>query len=151
MATERLNDLELRAWQAFLHAHDTVIDALDRELREAHALSLPAYDVLVRLARAPGRALRMSDLAERVLLSPSGVTRRVDRLARDGLVVRERDPEDGRGALARLTDEGLARVRAAARTHLGGIRRHFSGTLTERQLRGIAAALEVVAGPHVPH
>jgi len=85
-----LNDAEIRAWQAFLHAHHQITRKLDAELRSEHELPLNAYDVLLRLARAPGRRLRMSDLAERVMMSPSGLTRVVDRLAADGLVRRER-------------------------------------------------------------
>jgi DNA-binding MarR family transcriptional regulator len=151
VASERLSETELRAWQALMHAHDRVTETLDAELRAAHGLTLAAYDVLLRLARAPDRTLRMTDLAARVLISPSGLTRRLDRLVAQGLVGRETDPEDGRGALARLTDEGLARLRAAARTHLRGIREHFTGRLTEGQLRNVSAALESVAGPHTPH
>src|SRR5688572_19066860 len=99
----------MRAWQALLHAHHQVIRMLDRELRDEHDLPLAAYDVLLRLARAPGRALRMTELADRVMLSPSGMTRLVDRLVDKGLVERRTDPEDGRVALASLTDQGLRR------------------------------------------
>jgi DNA-binding MarR family transcriptional regulator len=151
VARARLTDTEMRAWQALLHAHHQVIRTLDRELREEHGLPLAAYDVLVRLARAPGRALRMTELADRVMLSPSGMTRLVDRLVDKGLVERRMDPEDGRVALASLTDQGLRRVRRAAGTHLRGIREHFTGRLSEAQLRGVASGLETVAGPHAPH
>jgi DNA-binding MarR family transcriptional regulator len=141
----------MRAWQALLHAHHEIIEALDRELEETHDLSLAEYDVLLRLARARGEGLRMSDLAERVLMSPSGVTRLVDRLETRGLVEREPDRDDGRVALATLTEEGRRRLRGAARTHLAGIRDHFTGSLTEGQLRSVASALEAVAGPHPEH
>lgn len=141
----------MRAWQALLHAHHQVIRRLDRELREEHDLPLAAYDVLLRLARAPGRASRMTDLAERVMLSPSGLTRLVDRLVSKGLVERRTDPEDARVALASLTEEGLGQLRKAARTHLRGIREHFTGLLSETQLRNVAAGLETITGPHIPH
>jgi DNA-binding MarR family transcriptional regulator len=147
----RLSDEEMRAWQALLHAHHRVTLALDRELREEHDLSMAGYDVLLRLARAPGRALRMSDLAERVLLSPSGLTRLVDRLVARGLLERGSDPEDGRVALARLTGSGRTLLLRAARTHLRGIREHYTGKLTATQLRNVASGLETIAGPHVPH
>jgi DNA-binding MarR family transcriptional regulator len=147
----RLTDVEMRAWQALLHAHHQVMGTLDRELREEHDLPLGAYDVLLRLARAPDGALRMTDLAERVLLSPSGLTRLVDRLAAKGLVERRSDPEDARAALASLTSKGRTVLRGAARTHLRGIREHFTARLSEAQLRNIASGLETVAGPHVPH
>jgi DNA-binding MarR family transcriptional regulator len=147
----RLSDSELRAWQALLHAHHDVVGALDAELREEHGLSLGQYDVLLRLARAPDRTLRMSELAERVMLSPSGLTRLVDRLVEDGLVRRERFDGDARVMLARLTDRGRRRLLQAARTHLRGIREHFTGRLSPAQLRNVAAALETIAGPHEPH
>jgi DNA-binding MarR family transcriptional regulator len=151
LVAERLTDTELRAWQALLHAHHQVISQLDTELREEHGLTFGAYDVLLRLARAPGHSLRMSELAERVMLSPSGLTRMVDRLARAGLVERDRFQGDARVTLARLTNSGRRLLRRAARTHLRGIREHFTGRLTHAQLRNAAAVLETVAGPHEPH
>jgi DNA-binding MarR family transcriptional regulator len=147
----RLTETEMRAWQALLHAHHQVIRKLDVELRAEHGLPLAAYDVLLRLARSPERALRMSDLAQKVLLSPSGLTRLVDRLVARGLVDRLTDPDDARVTLAVLTDEGRRELRKAARTHLGGIREHFTGLLSESQLRNVASGLETVTGPHVPH
>jgi DNA-binding MarR family transcriptional regulator len=149
VATKLLTGTELRAWQALLHAHHDVTDRLDADLRAQHGLTFSEYDVLLRLARAP--ALRMSDLAERVLLSPSGLTRLVDRLVEDGLVARDPSPEDARVTLARLTGRGRERLRRAARTHLQGIREHFTGRLSEAQLRNVASALETITGPHEPH
>lgn len=93
----------------------------------------------------------MSELAERVWLSPSGLTRMVDRLESRDLVERDPSEEDARVMLARLTDRGREVLRRAARTHLRGIREHFSGRLSEAQLRNVASALEVVTGPHEPH
>lgn len=141
----------MRAWQALLHAHHHVVQSLDRELREEHGLTLAEYDVLLRLARSPDRALRMTDLAERVMLSPSGLTRLVDRLVKKGLVHRRSAPIDARIALASLTDDGLRQLRMAARTHLRGIREHFTGRLSETKLRNVTSALEIISGPHVPH
>lgn len=146
-----LSDAELRAWQAFLHAHSQVTRRLDAELRSEHELALNDYDVLLRLARAPDQRLRMTDLAERVMMSPSGLTRVVDRLAAAGLVQRDRFDGDARVMLARLTDKGTVVLRRAARTHLRGIREHFTGQMTLAQLREIASALETIAGPHQPH
>jgi len=150
MAT-RLSETELRAWQAFLHTHHEVVRRLDMDLQEAHGITFGEYDVLLRLARAPGHALRMGDLAERVLLSASGTTRLVERMITKGLVEREVDPSDRRAALATLTDEGLQLVRLAARTHVRGIRQRFSGRLSDLQLRAVASALEAIVGPHIPH
>jgi DNA-binding MarR family transcriptional regulator len=147
----RLRDDELRAWQALLHAHHDVTTALDAELRAEHGLSMATYDVLLRLARSPNRSLKMSDLATRVMLSPSGLTRAIDRLVDQRLVMRSRSPEDARVMLVTLTEKGRRLVRRAAGSHLRGIRQHFTGRLTQRQLREVAAALEVIAGPHEPH
>jgi DNA-binding MarR family transcriptional regulator len=148
---EKLTETELAAWQAFLHAHEQVTAVLDAELRKEHGLTWSEYDVLVRLARAPGRSLRMSDLAQRVMMSASGLTRVVDRLADEGLVDRRRDSGDGRVVFTQLTDRGRDWVRKAARTHLRGIREHFIGRLSRGQLRNVASALETIAGPHEPH
>jgi len=149
--TERLTDVELEAWQALLHAHHEVTRKLDAELRRDHRLSLSEYDVLLRLAHAPGRSLRMTELAERVMFSPSGLTRVVDRLVDEGYVGRRRDSADARVVFARLSEKGLGRLRKAAQTHLRGIRQHFSGRLSQAQIRNVASALQVIAGPHKPH
>jgi len=146
-----LSQAELRAWQALLHAHHDVVEKLDAELRAEHGLSFSDYDVLLRLGRASGHRLRMTELAEKVMLSPSGLTRAVDRLVDEGLVQRARFPGDGRVTLARLTDKGRHALLRAARTHLRGIRKHFTGRLSDTQLRNVASALETIAGPHQPH
>lgn len=151
MASTRLSDLELRAWQALLHAHHDVVDRLDGELRVQHGVTFSEYDVLLRLGRAPERALTMGELAERTMLSPSGTTRLVDRLVATDLIRRRPVPDDGRVTLATLTPAGVKLLRAAARTHLRGIREHFTGRLTGRQLEQVVLALETIAGPHVPH
>lgn len=146
-----LSETELRAWQALLHAHQQVTRTLDAELRTEHGISMADYDVLLRLNRAPERTLRMSELAERVMMSPSGLTRVVDRLVKAGLVQRDRVENDARGMLARLTDQGRQVLRRAAKTHLRGIREHFTGRLSQTQLRNVGSGLEVITGPHRPH
>ncbi|MCW0216186.1 MAG: MarR family transcriptional regulator [Pseudonocardia sp.] len=115
----------MASWRAFLRAHAAITRALETELEAEQRLSLAAYDVLVQLAEAPGHRLRMTELADAVLLSRSGVTRLVDRLERTGLVRRERVVNDGRGVAALLTPAGLDRLRTASRTHLRGVTRHF--------------------------
>jgi len=144
---EKLSEAEMDAWQALLQAHDQVIRKLDAELRAEHGLCLGDYDVLVRLARAAGRRMRMTELAKRVMISPSGLTRVVDGLVRDTLVERHRDPGDARVVYAQLTEEGFQRVREAVGTHLRGVREHFTGRLTDAQLREVASALQGVTGP----
>lgn len=125
---------QLIAWRSFLRAHATITRALEAELVAEQQLSLAAYDVLVQLAEARDMRLRMTELAEAVLLSRSGVTRLVDRLERAGLVARSPVVNDGRGVAAELTDRGLARLRTASRTHLSGVVRHFAARLDEDDL-----------------
>jgi DNA-binding MarR family transcriptional regulator len=125
---------ELHAWRMFLTAHARMLRNLETELVAEQQLSLVSYDVLVQLAEAPRRRLRMAELADRVLLSRSGVTRLVDRLERAGLVARHRVDTDGRGVIAELTPDGLERLRTAAATHLAGIARHFVAHLKPAEL-----------------
>jgi DNA-binding MarR family transcriptional regulator len=137
---------QLDAWRWFLRAHATLTRTLESELVAEQALSLAAYDVLVQLAEAPGRRLRMTELADAVLLSRSGITRLVDRLERDGLVTRSRVAGDGRGVAASLTDAGVDRLRTAARTHLAGVRRHFAERLDEADLAALERITRRLAG-----
>lgn len=139
------DDPRLGAWRAFLEAHARVARRLDDELRAAHRLSLPEYDALLTLAAAPGRRLRMNQLADRVMLSRSGITRLVDRLAADGLVQRAHCASDARGAEAVLTTAGLARLRRAAPTHLSGIERHFLAVVRPEDVEAIERSLGRVA------
>ncbi|HWC81967.1 MAG TPA: MarR family transcriptional regulator [Pseudonocardiaceae bacterium] len=140
-----LRQQELHVWRSFLRAHAKVIRALEAELLAAQRLSLASYDVLVQLAEAPGRRLRMTELADAVLLSRSGVTRLVDRLERDGLVQRGPVDSDGRGVVAVLTEAGLDRLRAATGVHLSGVVRHFVEVLDPEELDPLGRACERLA------
>lgn len=136
----RLTELELAAWAGLLRAHSKVTRQLDRELAAESGLSLAQYDVLITLAHAPDRRLRMTELADSVLLSRSGLTRLVDRLERDGLLDRRSCPTDARGTFAVLTSAGLARLRAASVVHLRGVREHVTGRLTRSQQQSLLDA-----------
>jgi DNA-binding MarR family transcriptional regulator len=125
---------ELDAWRSFLRAHARLVRVLETELVAEHPISLGAYDVLVQLAEAPERRLRMAELADAVLLSRSGVTRLVDRLEVAGMVTRERFGGDGRGVVAVITTKGVDTLRAAARTHLAGVVRHFVDHMNPAEL-----------------
>ena len=138
------NDSRLAAWSTFLRAHARVVRELERELQAGQDLALTDYDVLVQLAAATERRLRMSELADRLLLSRSGITRLVDRLVADGLVERVMCESDRRGQWAALTDAGRDRMRRAAPTHLRGVATHFLDRLSaddlaslERMLAGV--------------
>lgn len=107
---------------------------LEADLLAEQAFPLASYDVLVQLVEAPERRLRMTDLADRVLLSRSGLTRLVDRLEREGFVTREACEQDARGMYAVLTDAGYRRLRTAAPTHLRGIEEYAVGRLSADEL-----------------
>ena len=129
------------AWRRFLRAHAVVTRRLEGELLAEHGLPLATYDVLVQLVEAPQRRLRMSELAEQVLLSRSGLTRMVDRLERDGLVRREACADDARGQFTVITEAGVQRLRAASPTHLRGIDEHAVGRFDEDEARVLAGLL----------
>jgi len=135
------HDPRLATWTAFLRAHARVVRELERELQAEQRMALTDYDVLVQLAAAEDRRLRMSELAERLLLSRSGVTRLVDRLVAQGLVGREVCDTDRRGQWAALTDAGLDRLRAAAPTHLRGVGEHFLDRMSPGDLASMQAIL----------
>jgi DNA-binding MarR family transcriptional regulator len=142
---DRLSAAELSAWRGFLRVQSSIFRDLDAELVAEHDLPLRSYEVLLLLQDAPRRRLRMSDLSRSALVSPSGVTRLVDRLEREGLVDRERCPEDGRGYYAVLTESGDLRLREARNTHLAGVRRLFLDRLSDDDLRRLAAYWERLA------
>jgi DNA-binding MarR family transcriptional regulator len=136
-----LDDQEQVAWRTLLNVHTRLLSQLDAELQGAHELSLPDYEVLLHLAEAPERALRMADLAELLLLSPSGLTRRLDGLVRDGLVERRACPSDRRGTLAVLTGAGARRLEEAAPTHVAGVRRYVLDPLSGEELLALVRSL----------
>jgi DNA-binding MarR family transcriptional regulator len=123
--TTAFTEQELAAWRGLLRVHARVTRALDAQMRTAHGVSVSAYEVLLFLAEAPGHRLRMAEIADRVLLTRSGSTRLIDRLAELGYVARCAAETDGRGAYAALTPAGLETFRAAQRTHREGVRMYF--------------------------
>jgi DNA-binding MarR family transcriptional regulator len=139
---QTLKPAEMRAWRAFLDAQASLMRRLGADLIKNEDITLAEYDVLVQLSFAPDARLRMSELSDRVRLSPSGLTRLVDRLVRGGLVKRGRCASDRRGSYAILTAAGKVRLRRAAPVHLRGIREHFSKHLSPAQLEAVAEALE---------
>src|SRR5947207_10739823 len=107
----------LGAWQALLRSHATLMRQLERDLAKETGLALADFDVLAQLALAGG-ALRMTELADRALISRSGMTRRVARLVHEGLVRRAQADADGRGVVVQLTNSGLDRLSVAAPVHI---------------------------------
>ena len=149
MATT-LKPAELRAWRAFLNAQATVLRQLEAELVAEEGMTLAEFDVLVQLRVAPEQRLRMNELSEHVRLSPSGITRLVDRLVQAGLVERGPCASDRRVTWAILTAAGRTRLRRASPLHLRGVQEHFARRLSSAQLETLADALESVAGTGDP-
>ena len=139
------HDPRLAAWSAFLRAHARVVRELERELQVEQRMALVDYDVLVTLAGAPDRRLRMSELADRLLLSRSGATRLVDRLVGDGLVERVSCDSDRRGQWASLTPAGYERLRQASPTHLRGVAEHFLDRLSPDEVAALQRVLARLA------
>ena len=144
-ARSGLDPDRMAAWRGFIEAHSHVLGRLAGELQEEQALPLTWYDVLVQLSEAKDRRLRMQELADRVLLSQSGLTRLVDRLEEEGLVERVRCSEDGRGLFAQLTEDGLGTLRRTYPTHLRGVREWFTDLITDEEAAVVARALARIA------
>jgi DNA-binding MarR family transcriptional regulator len=140
----KISERELDAWVGFLKSQRRVLEQLEAELRAEHDLSLSEYEVLLHLSQAPRNALPMGELARNVLLTPSGVTRLADRMIRDGLIAREACPTDRRVSYLVLTPAGRSRFKAAAPTHVRGVRDHFVRYLGD-DTDAVAAALTRIA------
>src|SRR2546423_385199 len=145
--TPQFTELELDAWRGFLRSHATLVRELDEELTERHGLPLSSYDVLVQLDETPEGRLRMSSLADAVLLSRSGLSRLVTRLETQGLLERTECPSDARGAFAAITDKGRERLAEARATHRAGVRERFLDKLGEREQRQLAKAWSRLLDP----
>jgi DNA-binding MarR family transcriptional regulator len=135
----------MNAWRAFLYAHAAIMRRLEADLDSEQDMSLADFDVLVQLSWAPEHGMRMSELADRVLLSRSGMTRRVDRLESAGLVARRDCDADRRGAYAVITGLGLERLRAALPTHLRGVDEHFLANLGPDEMAVITSVMDRLA------
>jgi DNA-binding MarR family transcriptional regulator len=133
----------LRAWSALLRAHAALLRQLETDLESETGLALADYDVLAQLASAGG-SLRMTELADRALISRSGMTRRVARLVREGLVSRAHADADARGVVVLLTDSGLDRLSVTAPVHLHGVSNLFVANLDDQELAVLESALAKV-------
>jgi DNA-binding MarR family transcriptional regulator len=130
----------LQAWRALLRAHATLLRQLETDLESKTGLALADYDVLAQLAAAGG-SLRMTELADRALISRSGMTRRIARLVHEGLVRRAHANADARGVVGLLTDSGLGRLTVAAPVHLRGVSDLFVANLGDQELAVLESAL----------
>jgi DNA-binding MarR family transcriptional regulator len=133
----------LAAWSSLLRAHATLMRRLDADLERETGLSLADFDVLAQLAQGHGE-LRITELADRALISRSGMTRRVARLVDEGLVRRDRASTDARGIVVALTKAGIARLAETAPVHARGISKLFVAQLDDQELAYLEHALKKV-------
>ena len=131
------------AWRSMLRAHASLVRQLETDLERETGLSLADFDVLAQLALGGGE-LRMTELANRALISRSGMTRRVARLAGEGLVHRCGADADGRGVMVRLSDAGVARLTETAPVHARGVAAHFVSRLDDEELAVLERAFDKV-------
>jgi len=137
----------LNAWLPLLRSHAELTRAMNATLISEHGLTLNDYDVLVQLADAPGRVLRRVDLADRVVLSASGITRLLEGLERAGYVCKRSCDADARVTYAMLTDAGYAKLLEASKTHHGDIERLFTEHFTAEELDTLGALLNRLVCP----
>jgi DNA-binding MarR family transcriptional regulator len=142
----RLEGAALDAWRSYLRSHASILRLLDAELAAEHSLTARDYEVLLYLAQAPERRLAMSALAERTMLTRSGITRLVDGLVAGGLIERVSCPNDARVSYARLTDTGYEKLRQAGCTHVASIRRLFLEHYTPDEIDQLASLLSRLPG-----
>ena len=133
---------EIQTWVALLRAHASSTRRFNAELVAQHGLTLNDYEVLLHLSRAEGKRLRRVDLAQSVLLTPSGITRLLAGLERAGYVERASCASDARVAYAQLTDDGEAKLREAADTHVADIREFFRDRFSKDELTALGRLLE---------
>jgi DNA-binding MarR family transcriptional regulator len=130
-----LEAIEVQAFVHFVRAHAAVVRGLDRELVAYHGLTINDYEVLLRLSRAEDRMMRRVDLAQQVLLTPSGITRLLDGLQRGGYVEKAACASDARVVYARLTDAGLEKLECASASHFASVRSLFGCRFDDEELR----------------
>lgn len=136
-----LRGIELEAWINFLRAHAAVTRQFNAELQATHALTINDYDVLAQLSRAPEQALKRVDLAESVLLTPSGITRLLKGLEEAGWISNRPCAEDARVTYAVLTPAGKRKLAEARKTHVASVRALFSERFEHDELEALASLL----------
>jgi DNA-binding MarR family transcriptional regulator len=146
LSTQISSRLDLAAWTRFLRAHSAITRELSAELVSEHGLTLNDYEVLLQLSWASDRMLKRVELAQQVLLTPSGITRLLAGLERAGYVERKECPSDARVSYACLTDEGYAKLREAAKTHIAGVERTYLERFSESERQTLAELLGRLVG-----
>jgi DNA-binding MarR family transcriptional regulator len=133
---------EIQVWVALLRAHASSTRRFNAQLVAEHGLTLNDYEVLLHLSHADGKRLRRVDLAERILLTPSGITRLLEGLERGGYVERASCASDARVTYAQLTDDGEEKLREAADAHVAGIREFFRDRFSRDELLALSGLLQ---------
>jgi DNA-binding MarR family transcriptional regulator len=136
----------MAAWQSYLRGHAVLRRALNAGLVAGHGLTINDYEVMLILANAPERRLKRIELAQRVVLTPSGITRLLDGLERAGCIEKGTCPSDARVTYAVLTDAGLARLREAAETHVADVDELFASRYSDEELELLGELLGRIAG-----
>lgn len=142
------DELGVTTWSMLLRTHAAAVRTIEREVEDSTGLPLSWYDVLLELNAADQGRLRMQELAARVVLSRSRVSRLVDEIARAGMVDKQPDPADGRAALAVITGPGRQELHRTAPVYLERIRANFSSHLSQDQLQAVHDGLEQVLAAH---
>jgi DNA-binding MarR family transcriptional regulator len=147
-AATRLDGPALDAWRSYLQSHASIVRVLDAELAAEHGITTRDYEVLLYLAQAEERRLAMSALAERTMLTRSGITRLVDGLVESGLIERVACPNDARVSYAHLTEIGYSKLRDAGCTHVASIQRLFVEHFSPEEIEQLASLLSRLPGAH---
>jgi DNA-binding MarR family transcriptional regulator len=143
--TRWLSSEQQASWRAYIVGTTLLTDTLDRELRQAHGLSLGEYEILVRLSESPNRTMRMAQIAESMRHSRSRVTHTVTRMEKAGLISRCAAEGDRRGVEARMTDKGWSLLVEAAPTHVNGVRQHFVDLATDEEFAVVGKVMDAVS------
>jgi len=149
-AVRWLDAEQQRTWRALVMGTTLLFDRLDDDLRRLFDISLVEYEILVRLSEREGRQLRMAQLADALSHSRSRVTHTVARMERAGLVQRCTSPEDGRGILARMTDEGWDLLVRVAPVHVNGVRDHLVDLVSREDFAAVGRVMNAVSDHLVP-
>jgi DNA-binding MarR family transcriptional regulator len=146
VASATLDGAALEAWRSYLQSHASILRALDAELAAEHGLTTRDYEVLMYLAQSADRRLAMSALAERTMLTRSGITRLIDGLVACGLIERVACPNDARVSYAQLTDTGYQKLRVAGCSHVASVRRLFLEHFSAEEIEQLASLLSRLPG-----
>lgn len=148
--TRWLDADQQRHWRAYIHGSSRLMERLERVLRDCHGLSMPEYEILVRLSEADGRQMRMAELADSVSLSRSRLSHTIARLEVAGLVERRGVEADGRGVVAVLTDTGLDKLTDAAHVHVRSVRKYLIDVVPAEDLAVLGRVFQTVSDNITP-